>query len=205
LTAAPGPATVPEEPIDDPIARFTALFSVAAERETADPTAAALGTADAGGRPSVRMVLVKGVDDAGFRFYTNLGSRKARELAANPHAALCFHWPALGRQVRVEGGVAPLPSAESDAYFASRPRDSQFGAWASRQSAPLAAPGELEERLRRVRERHSDGLVPRPPFWGGYLLAPERIEFWNAGEYRLHVRELYSRDAQGWRRERLYP
>jgi pyridoxamine 5'-phosphate oxidase len=201
--AAADPRT--DEPVDDPLARFGALFALAAVEETSDPTAAALATATPDGRPSVRMVLVKGVDAAGFRFFTNLTSRKARELTANPQAALCFHWPVLGRQIRVEGEVTPLAAAEADAYFASRPRDSQLGAWASRQSAVLAATEELAERLRLVRERHEGVEVPRPPFWGGFLLVPGCIEFWTGRQHRLHERENYRRDGEGWRREWLYP
>jgi pyridoxamine 5'-phosphate oxidase len=189
----------------DPIARFQELFAAARARETSDPTAAALATADLDAAPSVRMVLVKEVDDRGFRFFTNLGSRKARELADNPRAALCFHWPTLQRQVRAEGPVEPLQGEEADAYFASRARESQIGAWASRQSAPLAARAELEERCARVAERYAGAPVPRPPFWGGFLLVPERIEFWSGGEHRLHDRELFRRQETGWSLERLYP
>lgn len=194
-----------DEGITDPIARFRELFTAAAEREGADPTAAALATADAAGRPAVRMVLVKSVDDKGFRFFTNQGSRKARELLENPRAALCFWWPALAQQVRVEGAVEPLAAAESDAYFATRDRDSQIGAWASRQSSPLASREVLEERCARVAERYADGPVPRPPFWGGYLLVPQQIELWSGREHRLHDRVLFRRLDQGWSRERLYP
>lgn len=189
----------------DPLALFQDLFAAAAARESSDPTAAALATADATGRPAVRMVLVKGVDAAGFRFFTNLESRKASELAANPRAALCFWWPTLGRQVRVEGGVTRLDDDASDAYFATRPRDSQLGAWASRQSAVL---GSREELLRRVAEaaaRYGDRSVPRPPFWAGFLLAPQAIEFWSAGDHRLHERERFRREGGGWTREWLYP
>jgi len=202
LSAREAPAP---ESAGDPIARFQELFAAARARETADATAAALATAGLDGAPSVRMVLVKEVDAHGFRFFTNLGSRKARELEENPRAALCFHWPTLQRQVRVEGPVEPLPGEEADAYFASRARESQIGAWASRQSATLSARAELEERCNRVAERYAGALVPRPPFWGGFLLVPERIEIWSGGEHRLHDRELFHRQATGWSMERLYP
>lgn len=190
----------------EPLARFRELFALAHQRESADPTAAALATAGADGRPSVRIVLVKTIDDGGgFRFFTNLGSRKSREMAENPWAALCFHWPVLGRQVRVDGEVQPLGNDEADAYFATRPRDSQLGAWASRQSAAIGSAEELEARVERVRERFAEGPVPRPPFWGGYRLLPDSIEFWTARQHRLHDRELYRRAGAGWLRERLYP
>lgn len=194
-----------DEGITDPLAHFRTLFAAAAERESADPTAAALATADASGCPAVRMVLVKGVDEKGFRFFTNLESRKARELEENPRAALCFWWPTLAQQVRVEGTVEPLAAAESDAYFATRARDSQIGAWASRQSSPLASREVLEERCARVAERYANGPVPRPPYWGGYLLVPEQIELWSGREHRLHDRLLFRRQERGWSRERLYP
>jgi pyridoxamine 5'-phosphate oxidase len=188
----------------DPLARFRERFAAAHAKEPADPTAAALATATADGRPSVRIVLVKDCDARGFRFFTNHGSRKAAELAANPRAALCFHWPSLGEQVRVEGDVERLPDAESDAYFAARPRVSQLGAWASQQSRPLAARAELLERLQEVEARYPAD-VPRPPFWGGYRLVPETVEFWRAGEFRLHEREVYRRQGDGWAVEALYP
>ncbi|HEV8629085.1 MAG TPA: pyridoxamine 5'-phosphate oxidase [Thermoanaerobaculia bacterium] len=190
---------------DDPLRRFAALFAQAQASSTGDATAAALATADGDGRPSVRMVLVKGVDASGFRFFTNLRSRKARDLDENPRAALCFYWPELAQQVRVEGAVEPLADGPSDAYFATRARDSQLGAWASRQSAVLPSRELLEERLALVADRYAAGPVPRPPFWGGYLLIPERIEFWNGREHRLHDRLLYRRDDGGWLVERLYP
>ena len=198
-------AAAVEAPGDDPIAVFHRLFAEARQREHSDPTAAALATADGDARPSVRIVLVKHVDDSGFRFYTNRGSRKARELTENPRAALCFWWPAIAWQLRAEGAVEPLPDEVSDAYFAGRSRDSQIGAWASRQSAPLSSRQLLAERCAQVAERYADAPVPRPPFWGGYLLVPERVEAWNGRDHRLHDRWLYRRLAAGWSVERLYP
>jgi pyridoxamine 5'-phosphate oxidase len=190
---------------DDPIARFREVLSRAAAASSFDATAAALATADSSGQPSVRIVLVKTVDARGFAFFTNRESRKGRELAGNPRAALCFHWPAIGEQVRAEGAVALLDDAESDAYFASRPRESQLGAWASRQSAPLESRAALEAALRAVEARFAGREVPRPPFWGGYLLRPERIEFWTSGEGRLHHRTLFERVGAGWTASLLYP
>jgi pyridoxamine 5'-phosphate oxidase len=189
----------------DPVERFQALLERARGASPFDPTAAALGTADARGRPSVRMVLVKGFDARGFVFHTHRESRKARELASNPRAALCFHWPAIGEQVRAEGEVALLPDAESDAYFATRPRGSRLGAWASRQSAPLAARDDLVAAVREVEARFAGTEVPRPPFWGGYVLRPESIEFWTSADDRLHHRDLYVRDGAGWRVSLLQP
>jgi pyridoxamine 5'-phosphate oxidase len=197
--------TASDQATADPIARFGELFAAARQRESADPTAAALATAGADGRPSVRTVLVKEHDARGFRFYTNLGSRKSQQLAANPYAALCFHWPVLAEQVRIEGAVTPLDTATADSYFAGRPRESQLGAWASRQSEPLVSREELAHRVAAAGERFAGGPVPRPPFWGGYLLTPERIEFWSARDHRLHDRELYLRAGDGWHRQRLYP
>lgn len=189
----------------DPVARFHALLERARAASPADPTAAALATADARGRPSVRVVLVKAFDARGFVFHTNRASRKARELAENPRAALCFHWPSIGEQVRAEGEVELLPDAESDAYFATRPRGSQLGAWASRQSAPLGAREDLVAAVREVDARFAGGDVPRPPFWGGYLLRPEAIEFWTSADDRLHQRALYVREGAGWRVSLLQP
>ena len=176
-----------------------------AESHQVDTAPAALATADAQGRPSVRMVLLRGVDDRGFVFHTNYNSRKGRELAENPHAALCFHWPTLDEQIRVEGTVELLTPEESDAYFESRPRGSQLGAWASEQSAVLPAREALEERYRETERRFEGQTVPRPSFWGGYRLAPARIEFWYGRPDRLHDRVLYTRAGGSWTIERLYP
>lgn len=165
----------------------------------------ALATADAEGRPSVRMVLLKAYDRRGFVFYTNLESRKAAQLAENPRAALCFHWTTMEAQVRVEGPVLAVSSEEADAYFASRPRGSQVGAWASQQSRPLAERAELERRIADVKSRYAGEEIPRPPFWSGFRVVPERIEFWSGRTSRLHDREVYYPEGDGWRVERLYP
>ena len=188
----------------DPIAEFQDLFARAGAREP-DATAMALATADATGAPSVRMVLLKAVDAAGFVFFTNYESRKAAELVANSRAALCFYWPAIGVQVRVEGGVERVTAAESEAYFETRPRESQLGAWASRQSRPLASAEALREEFARISARFAGKPVPRPPVWGGFRVRPQRIEFWHAGEHRLHDRVLYTRAGEGWTVERLFP
>ena len=183
-------------------------FLNAVERANAhhvDTTPAALATADISGRPAVRIVLIRGVDERGFVFHTNYTSRKGRELDANPHAALCFYWPTLDEQIRIEGTVARLPPEESDAYFHGRPRGSQLGAWASQQSGVLASRETLEAKYREIEERFRDQPVERPPFWGGYRLAPERIEFWYGRPDRLHDRVLYSRSGDGWQIARLYP
>jgi pyridoxamine 5'-phosphate oxidase len=187
-----------------PVARFRELFARAAAAEASDHTAAALATADAAGAPSARMVLLKGVDRRGFVFFTNYRSRKARELAANPRAALCFHWPALGVQVRVEGAVERVSAAESDAYFKTRPRESQLAAWASEQSETLPSRRALLARWARIAGRLPTP-APRPDFWGGYRIVPARIEFWQEEPHRLHRRTLYTKTARGWRRELLYP
>jgi pyridoxamine 5'-phosphate oxidase len=151
------------------------------------------------------MVLLRGADERGFVFHTNYNSRKAGELAANPHAALCFHWPTLEEQIRVEGRIERLPSSECDAYFVTRPRGSQLGAWASEQSMLLPSRETLEEQYRAIERRFEGSPVPRPPFWGGFRLVPERIEFWFGRPDRLHDRLSYTREADGWRIERLYP
>lgn len=190
----------------DPHALFEEWLAEARSSEPNDPVAMALATADAAGRPSVRMVLMKGHDARGFVFYTNRESRKGDELAANPHAALLFHWKSLRRQVRVEGPVQPVADAEADAYFATRSRDSQLGAWASDQSRPLDRREAFEARYGEMDAVYAEGEVPRPPHWSGYRIAPERIEFWTDRAHRLHERRLFVRgEGGGWSEGLLYP
>ena len=189
----------------DPIAQFKAWLAEAEKTEPSLATAMTLATASPAGVPSARMVLLKDVDDQGFTFYTNLESRKARELRENPMAALCFHWKATKRQVRIEGAVAPVGEQEADAYFQSRPRGAQIGAWASKQSAPLEGRFELERRVAKFTAQFHVGTVPRPEFWSGYCIAPQQIEFWQEKAFRLHDRVVFNRANDGWVTEQLYP
>lgn len=189
----------------DPHALFETWYALARESELNDSNAVALATADASGRPSVRMVLLKGHDSQGFVFYTNQDSRKGNELEANPQAALLFHWKSLRRQVRIEGAVQPVSALEADAYFASRSRDSQLGAWASDQSRPLLAREVFEQRYEEARRRFEGGDVPRPPRWSGFRVVPERIEFWMDREHRLHERRLFTFRGGDWSESLLYP
>jgi pyridoxamine 5'-phosphate oxidase len=191
--------------LDDPIAMFTECFEEARRRGTPEPDAMVLSTVDDGGRPSGRYVLLKEVDARGFVFYTNLESRKARALAANPYAALCFYWPLINKQVRVEGTVERVPDAEADAYFASRPRESQIGAWASTQSALLVSRESLNRRVQDVRDRFEGRAVSRPAFWSGFRVVPAAIEFWTRHPARLHERALFTLQDRRWVRTLLYP
>ena len=190
---------------DDPFALFDTWFAEARASEPNDSNAMALATADAAGRPAVRMVLLKGHDPRGFVFYTNRESRKAGDLAENMQAALLFHWKSLRRQIRIEGTVSLASDAESDAYFASRGRDSQLGAWASDQSRPLDERATFEARFEAVKARFEGTDVPRPPHWGGYRVVPDRIEFWLDRAHRLHERRLFTRTAAGWDEGLLFP
>jgi len=188
----------------NPIERYLAA-TVRARAHGVDPVPAALATADRSGHPSVRIVLLRGIDERGFVFFTNYESRKARELAANPNAALCQHWPTLEEQIRVEGTVERVSSEESDSYFAGRPRESQIGAWASLQSQPLESRAVLENRIQEVETRFGAGTVSRPPFWGGFRLVPRTIEFWYGRTGRLHERVLYTKTVTSWTTTALFP
>jgi len=191
---------------DDPFALFDTWFAEARLSEINDSNAMALATVDATGQPSVRMVLLKGHDARGFVFYTNRESRKAQDLGEGSKAALLFHWKSLRRQIRIEGPVSRVTGAEPDAYFASRHRDSQLGAWASDQSRPLDRRETFEARFEEVRARFEGGEVPRPPHWGGYRVTPQRIEFWLDREHRLHERRVFIRTGEGgWDEGLLFP
>ena len=197
---------IPEAAADrDPIELFSDWFEVARESGILLPESMAVATSTPDGAPSVRMLLLKGVDERGFVFYTNYESRKAAELDANPKAALCFHWGILERQVRVEGRVERVQEEESRSYYATRTRGSRVGAWASKQSQTLGARAELAERVKRFDEAYPGSDVPLPPFWGGYLLRPDVIEFWQGKADRLHERLEFRRAGEGWATRRLYP
>jgi pyridoxamine 5'-phosphate oxidase len=194
--------------VENPVGLFNEWLTEAEASELNDASATCLATTTADGRPSARMVLLKRADERGFIFYTNLGSRKGQELAENPHAAFCFHWKSLRRQVRVEGAVEPVSEDEADSYFATRDRRSQIGAWASKQSTPLTSPFELERRAAAKAAKYGLGEVPRPSFWSGFRIVPTRIEFWFNGAFRLHDRLVYEResvDDTTWRTQRLFP
>ena len=190
---------------DDPLALFDAWYAEAKAAEINDPDAMSVATATPEGRPSVRIVLLKGHGPEGFVFYTNADSRKGEELASNPQAALLFHWKALRRQVRVEGAVEEVSAAEADAYFATRGRDSQIGAWASDQSRPLDRRETFEARCDEARSRFEGSDVPRPPRWTGFRVKPERIEFWSDRPHRLHERRVFTCSEDGWSEGLLYP
>ena len=189
----------------DPVALFREWYEAAEEAGVPLPESMSLATADGDGRPSVRIVLLKGVDEDGFVFFTNYSSRKAEELDANPRAALCFHWAGQERQVRINGPVSRISREESEEYFRTRARGSRIGAWASEQSRPLDARETLEARVKAMEDRFGEGEVPLPPFWGGYRVRPETIEFWQGRADRLHDRLVFEREGDGWSTRRLFP
>ena len=190
----------------NPIPQFIEWLEQAKNTKTiAEPTAMSLATVGANGAPSVRIVLLKNVDENGFVFYTNLESRKSGEIKQNPQVALCFHWMPLERQVRVEGRIESVSDAEADAYFASRPRESQIGAWSSQQSRELSGKGELMLAIAKNTAKFLGRDVPRPPFWSGWRIVPQRIEFWQQGAFRIHDREVFTRNGNEWNVTKLYP
>jgi pyridoxamine 5'-phosphate oxidase len=189
----------------DPITEFKTWLAEAEASEPVNPNAMALATTDGNGRPSVRMVLLKAVDERGFVFYTNLESRKGTDLKANAEASLCFYWKTLAKQVRIDGSVNLVSDAEADTYFESRPRSARIGAWASQQSRPLKGRFELEKRVAQFTARFNVGDIPRPDFWSGFRVVPRTVEFWEERKFRLHERVVYHRVGGGWTTERLYP
>jgi pyridoxamine 5'-phosphate oxidase len=191
----------------EPFALFAEWFAEACKAEPNDPNAMSLATVDTDGLPDVRMVLMKGYDTAGFVFYSHIASQKGRELAANPKAALLFHWKSLRRQVRIRGNVSPVTSEEADAYFATRPKQAQIGAWASKQSQPLESRFAFEQAIAKIAAKHVISEVPRPPGWSGWRIAPVRFEFWHDRPFRLHDRIEFARNTTGdaWTKTRLYP
>lgn len=189
----------------DPFAKFDAWFREAQESEPSNSNAMTLATVSSAGRPSTRVVLLKDHDPQGFVFYTNFNSQKGRELLANPQASLCFYWKSLDRQIRIEGVARPVADDEADAYYASRPRGSRIGAWASEQSRPIASRDLLEERVAELTKKYEGAEIPRPPHWSGFRVVPDRIEFWTNRESRLHDREVFLRDGEAWTELRLQP
>lgn len=190
---------------ETPFRLFQSWFADAGQTEPSDPNAMTVATVDKNGRPAARTILLKGWDEQGFVFYGNLGSRKAQDMAANPYVALLFHWKSLQRQIRIEGKVTLVSEIQADAYFATRPRPSQLGAWASVQSSPLDSRDAFEARLRDVEARFAGQPVPRPPFWSGWCLTPDYFEFWQAVDFRLHERKIFKLTKQGWETGLLYP
>jgi len=190
---------------DEILRQFNNWLSEAQNTEPEYAEAMSLATATKDGYPSVRIVLLKGVSEKGFDFYTNLKSRKGQELADNPHAALCFHWKSLNKQIRIEGNIANIADDEADAYFASRPRASRIGAWASKQSQPMQDRFEFETRIAKFTAKFNIGDIPRPDFWSGFRLKPRRVEFWQEQKFRLHDRTIYIFEEDQWRQEKIYP
>ncbi len=190
---------------EDPFRQFGTWFEEAGRTELSDPNAMTVATVGKGGRPAARTLLLKDWDTRGFVFYSNLGSRKAQEMTDNPHVALLFHWKSLQRQIRIEGIVSPVEPAQADEYFATRPRISQLGAWASEQSRPLASRAIFEERLRNAEALYAGQPVPRPDFWSGWRLQPDYFEFWQGVDFRLHDRQVFRFSGQHWETGRLYP